>query len=475
MDIYPIESITKKKCFSDNLPCVVPVVALCEENKFTNTLHIQTEKKTYSIRAHGYKKYDYYRVDEPTTIMSDNLMVVGKPIVLKHNPKKKKLILSIFLDSFNWKVVKEKSLKECMPNTYEFFKDGLICEEYYAGSEFTYPSVASYWTGLRSSHHKLLHPNVNNAIPDDVVVFPEILQDEGYFTAKIGGNLTPEMGYIRGMHRFLYQYWQQDFYVDQAVHQTIEHMEAFKETDQYIWMDIVDLHDVAGMWDMPLSVQASCPMRVNEIDFTGKYPGTLYHTPSPNRRQVYLKEMQYVDRQLGILYRYIKENYQKDEVIVTLFSDHGNGFNVDWNQPFLSWQRQNIPLMIYGPDFSEHSCHELVESIDYGKILCHLAGIRDERLDKSDGQLPSFLGGEKKEYVFAQSQHPDREYWAFVGTDRYRFYLESVEKVEKDCRINISAGARVYLYDNQDKEIKDVEVINRCKEIVMENIKDFAY
>lgn len=102
-------------------------------------------------------------------------------------------------------------------------------------------------------------------MPADRKVIPEIFQEAGYFTAKIGGNdsVIPDFGYMRGIDRFLYQYWQEDFFAHEAVHQTIEHMEAFQETDQFIWLDIPDLHDVAGMWDMPLSVQTSCPIHVN--------------------------------------------------------------------------------------------------------------------------------------------------------------------------------------------------------------------
>lgn len=476
-DIYQIEAISKDKSYVDSFPCIVPVVANTDVENYPNKFEIKTGTDRYSFPAYGFKKYDYYRIDEPTAFTAENITVFGKPIPLHHDPKRKKLILSIFLDSFNWKVIKEHSLKECMPNTYDFFQEGLICDEFYAGSEFTYPSIASYWTGLRSSHHKMLNQSVKRAMPADRKVFPEIFQEAGYFTAKIGGNdsVIPDFGYMRGIDRFLYQYWQEDFFAHEAVHQTIEHMEAFQETDQFIWLDIPDLHDVAGVWDMPLSVQTSCPIHVNEIDFTGRYPGTLYQTPSPNRREVYLKEMAYIDRQLGVLYRYIKEHYSRDEVVVTLFSDHGNGFNVDAGQPFLSWQRENVPLMIYGPEFSHNICDELVESVDYGHILCHLAGLEDPSLVENDGNLPAFCGGTEKEYVFAQSQHPDREYAAFVGTKDYRFYLESYQKVDKDCRIEISAGAYVKLVDMEDQEFQDPDIMEKCKAIVMENIRDFAY
>lgn len=477
VDIYQIDAFADHRTYSDHLPCIVPVVVNPEPENYPNYVTVDLKNESFEYKTRGFRQYNYYRIDEPAALTAKNPMVFGKPIPLHHSSKRKRLVLSIFLDSFNWKVIKEHSLEECMPNTYDFFRNGLICEEFYAGSEFTYPSIASYWTGLRSSHHKMLNQSVKMAMPTEYKVFPEIFQEAGYFTAKIGGNdsVIPEFGYLRGIDRFLYQYWQENFFAHEAVHQTIEHMEAFRETDQYIWLDIPDLHDVAGMWDMPLSVQTKSPLRVNEIDFTGRYPGTLYHTPSPHRREVYLKEMAYIDRQLGILYQYIQEHYRRDEVVITLFSDHGNGFNVDAGQPFMSWQRENVPLMIYGPEFSQNDCDELVESVDYGTILCHLVGLEDPSLAENDGNLPAFCGGTQKEYVFAQSQHPDREYAAFVGTKDYRFYLESYRKVDKDCRIEISAGAYAKLVDRDDKEFHDPEIMEKCKAVVMENIRDFAY
>lgn len=477
VDIFEIDAISSKRTYSNQLPCIVPIVANISKDKYINHLQIETENNNYSISRAGCKNYNYYRVDKRTTITAKDPMIFGKPIPLRHDKKRKKLVLSIFLDSFNWKFVKERSLQECMPNTYDFFKNGVICNEYYVGSEFTYPSIATYWTGLRSSHHKVLNYAVKNPIPIETPLLSEIFRDAGYFTAKIGGNdsVSPEFGYLRGIDRFLYQFWQSGFSVHEAVHEVIEHMEAFRETDQFIWLDIPDLHDVAGMWDMPLSVQAECPLGVNEIDFTAKYPGTLYMTPSTNRREVYLREMKYIDRQLGILYQYILQHYKKDEVVVAFFSDHGNGFNVNADQPFLSWQRENVPLMIYGSDFATNYCSELIESVDYGHILCHLAGIEDDRLKNNDGKLPAFFGGEEKEYVFAQSHHPDREYCAFVGTKEYRFYLESKKRVDKDCRVELSAGVTIILVDSNDKRIYNEEIIEKCKTIVLENIQDFAY
>lgn len=136
-DIYQIEAITRKMAYSDGLPCIIPVVTNPDAEDYPNAMKVTNEENEYTIHTSGYKKYNYYRIDEPVTLTAKNPVVFGKPIPLHHDPKRKKLVLSVFLDSFNWKVIKEHSLKECMPNTYDFFQEGLICDEFYAGSEFT--------------------------------------------------------------------------------------------------------------------------------------------------------------------------------------------------------------------------------------------------------------------------------------------------------------------------------------------------
>lgn len=35
----------------------------------------------------------------------------------------------------------------------------------------------------------------------------------------------------------------------------IEHIETFKDTDQYLWMTVGDLHDIADGFDLSLAVQ----------------------------------------------------------------------------------------------------------------------------------------------------------------------------------------------------------------------------
>lgn len=472
-EIYEIEFIGNEYIIKDNIPCILPIVT--NHDSSINQIYIEEieEGKKFEFFNTIQKTYSYFRIDKPLKIKSQHNMVFGKPIFLGKCKKNKKLVLNIFMDSFNWDFIKRGSFQKMMPNTYEFFSSGIICNEFYSGSEFTYPSVASYWTGLPSTKHHVLNQNVHFPIPKDIPVLSEIFQEHGYFTAKIGGNdsVVPNYGYIRGVDRFLYEKSEQNFHVQDTIYEAIEHMEAFKETDNFMWIEIQDLHEVAGYWAMPLSVQTKVSLESNEIDNEGG--SSLYQTPSLHRREVYGKQLQHIDMQLGILYDYVKKNYKKEDVVITLIADHGNGFNVEEGQPFMSAQRTNVPLMIYCDGNYEHICDEKIETIDYGHILCKLAGIEDERIKKNDGRLPVFFGGsEKRKYIFSQSLFPKRKYEVGIIGEKYKFYFRSSNMVENDCTVDISKGEYIVL-DENDNIVENTEIFEQCLNIMISHLGDY--
>jgi hypothetical protein len=183
--------------------------------------------------------------------------------------------------------------------------------------------------------------------------------------------------------------------------------------------------------------------------------------------------MRRIDLKLQELYSYIKRNYKKEEVVVTMFSDHGVSFNVDTGDPIMSEQRVNVPLMIYCDWEGEHLCREKVETIDYGHIICKLSGIEDERLAVNDGMLPKFFGGEtEKEWIFSQSLFPDRPYAASIIAKDWRYYLESREMVKNDCTIDLK-GSGYSLVNNQKEPLDDPELAEQCLQLVLEMLGDY--
>lgn len=455
---------------SENFPCLVPIAS--DSRDEANTLTFASAAKTSSHEVSPCQTFLYYRIDEPTEITGKNDMYVGKPLSLKHKQGNKKLVLNIFLDSFNWYFIQKYSLEEYMPNTARFFRNGTICNHFCSGSEFTYPSVASYWTGLRSTHHTVLNPNVHFPIPADIPLLSELFHDAGYLTAKIGGNdsVVPNYGYIRGIDRFVYEKAEQNFHVQDTVNETLEHLRAFGESDNFMWIEIQDLHEVAGYLKMPISLQSRYSAHTNEIDNLGG--SSLYQSHSKNRSIIYGEQLRRIDFYLDSLYRYLEMNYNMDDIVVTFISDHGNGFNVEDGEPFMSIQRINVPLMLYGSNCRQAICNEWIETIDYPHILCHLANIQDERLAYGDGILPKFFGGTKpKDYIFSQSLCPHRNYEAHLITDAFRFYFKSNQLISNDCRINFDG---IYsLKDAEGNEIYNEETLEYCISIVKEILGDY--
>lgn len=458
--------------YDEESPCIVSCIINTEPNlsKVVFTNQNQVESTIYDTIINT---FSYFKLEGKTNIKADKPMVFGEPVLLKQSEKNKKLVLNIFIDSFNYQFLKENPLQEVMPYTHKFFGNGIVCSNAYAGSEFTYPSVATYWTGMRPNHHKMLNSNVQFDIPQDIKLLPEYFKEAGYFTAKIGGNETvaPNYGYIRGIDRLVYERSAQNFNVQQAVCDAVEHIEAYKDTDQFVWLDIIDLHDVAGGWQRPISIQTKVPYAAREIDNVGG--SSLYQTYSPNKREIYREELKRIDRYLHMLYQYIEDNYNRDEVVISLFSDHGNGFNIENGQPFLSDQRMNIPIMFYCDWQGEHECKEIVESIDYCSILCKLAGVDMNSEKAVDGQVPVFLGGDrKKEYAVSQSIFPLKPYVVSIFNENQKFYLETENNSGNDCRIDFSKFNYV-LVDKEDKVIQDEEMVRKNLCIISELIKDF--
>ncbi len=472
-EIYEIEKMGKEFEVRAEFPSVLPFIANVNSagNKIV-VCHMKNQK-TVQYDENIQKTYSYIRINDAIQITGENDMAFGKPILLRHSPERKKLVLNIFCDSFNWKYIKDYGFEKIMPNTARFFEEGIVCERFFCGSEYTAPSMASYWTGLRSTHHGVLSREVHFPISSKHPMLSEIFHDRGYVTAKIGGNVAimPNYGYMRGMDRMVYERAEQNFHASDAVSEVIKHLEAFGEADNFILMELFDTHEVAGYWPAAIDVQTHCEADVNEVDNVGG--SSLYQTMSPNRRVVYGEVLRHMDVHLESLYHYIKTHYRKDEVVVAFFSDHGNGFNVETGQPFMSDQRTNVPLLIYADGEYSHVCNEKIETIDYGHILCHLCGIKDGRLDAVDGQLPRFFGGEReREYVFSQSLYPDRYYEAAVISDNYKFYFKSSQKVTNDCRISLKNGT-YQLWDANGQALEDEKVVDKCVDIIWRNLGDY--
>lgn len=397
----------------------------------------------------------------------------GKPVPLQYKKENKRLVMSIFIDSLSGEILKDKEFQDCIPNIRRFFADGCECRNAFAGSEFTYPSMASYVSGLYPEHHQMLDSSVYNKLPIDSKILTELFKEQGYITAKIGGNDGTDsfLGYSRGVDRTCYQYYSQ-YPAEQVVSDVIEHIETFQETNQYVCIELADLHDVAGGFIRSLYVQKNTEpgyyvKNVNEKDTT-----TVKKGYNKNLIEIYKWELKKLDRNLGILFRDIEERYQPEEMVISLFSDHGTSFMVENEKPFLDRKRVNVPMMFRGGKVKKGICDEYIETVDYGSILCRLCGFtRDDR--GLDGRLPEYFGGEsRREYVYSRSFFPGDPYRAAIYNEDISFYLETKNPVSAECTIDFSEY-HVWGRDCKGELLNDQQ-LKKYTEIVKDRIGEYV-
>lgn len=439
------------------------------KNEFTSHEFRQGDRSSTILQASSHH-FNYYRIAQGTKAVSGDMSYYGAPVRLGHSPDRKKLVISLFVDGLSQTVLND--IKDVMPYTWAFFSDGgIICTNAHSTAEWTYPSVAAFNSGLYTTRHMLFHPDADSMLPTDVTLLAEYYKQAGYYTSRIGGNwrITPNYGFGRGFDQIIYRSQYCGFRLDEIMGTVIDHIYAFEDTDQFLAIDMIDLHNVADYFDLPLSAQTRLPINVRDIKSTDDT--SVQQKYNPEKIFTYKVMLGCVDRQLKTLYDYIDSNYSRDEVVIALFSDHGQGYLVPEEGFFLGPERTNVAFMLKGGLQSDSTyCDELISGTDYTSIMCNLSGIQMHN-ENIDGRLPRFLGGPGHEYVINESLHPHQSYKAVLHTGQYIVHFENPVPVSHDGRFTLGDYS-ISVYDRYtDSPIDDNEVLDKYLDIILKHIE----
>ena len=426
------------------------------------------EGKTYKVFQHYDKHFNYYRVKNGTSVSSEKRCYYGNPIPLEHNPKRKKLVLNFFLDGLAQEVINGEDFEKLMPNTYGFFKEGMICTNTYSCSEWTYPSLATYASGLDTLQHMMFHSDIDGELPKDIPTLAEYFKRNGYYTSKLDGDwrCIYSYGFARGVDQYVYQIQHMGARTEQEIANVIEHLETFKETDQFLWMSIGDLHDIADGLDLSSAVQKVLTLEERQIDELGTT--SVKQKYSQMKIASYKKCATYLDKIFQLLFDYILRNYKEDEILVSLFADHGQGYLVPDGKHFLSKERTKVAFMFRG-GIEKGISDEIMSTADYLPIMCKLAGIPMENLAIS-GRLPVTFGGEKeREYTITESLHPGDPYFAVANTKDAEIYFDNEDLTDDEGRFRLK-NYKVYGFYKNGKLIEDKKLLDKYEGIFLERI-----
>lgn len=415
------------------------------------------------------KHFNYFRVEGKTNVRADSEIILGKPVILQRAAGRKRLVLSIFVDGLS-QVFLDAGFEEYMPETYRFFKKGVFCKNCYSTADWTYPSLASVITGLEIPGHMMIHGELIAKLPPDRKLFSQCFQDAGYYTAKVDGDwrATPGYGYHRGFDRIVFQNQHMGMQVDRVVTDALDQIETMKETSQFVWMSMGDLHDIADGLDLPAAVQAKIPLSCRVAEDGGAT--SVKQRYSEAKQVAYREQARRVDRELGRLYRFLEQEYREEEMVVGLFADHGQGFMVKEDEHFLSDGRSKVAMMFRSNYMPGSECKEYMNIADYMPILATLAGAGFDE-DSIDGKVPAFFGGtHPREYVITETIHPGDPYYAVLHGKDYYFYFTSDAIMGNDGRIALDTW-QTTLTDPAGNPVEEPEVEKKLCDMVLEHIK----
>lgn len=439
-----------------------------------NNIHtFKSEDKEYKVTQLFPQHFNYYRVKNGIQVESMKQAYYGYPIPLEHKRGRRKLVLSFFADGLAQEVINGDDFEKLMPNTYKFFSKGTICTQAHSCSEWTYPSLATCVSGLDTLHHMMFHDKLDGELPKNSPTLIEYFKGKGYYTSKMDGEWRsiPSYGYARGLDQYVYQHQSMGARAEQEIMDVIEHLETFKETDQYLWMAVGDLHDVADGLDLSDAVQKNLTLEERELDELGVT--SVKQNYSAKKTAMYKKTIQYFDMLFGFLYTYIENNYTDDEILISLFADHGQGYLIPTGKPFLSKERTKVAFMFRGANVKQQVTDEIISTADYLPIMCRLADIQYDAAS-IDGKLPKAFGGlEEREYTITESLHPKDVYCAVANAGDYEIYFENSEKTDEEGRFLLGDYKVFGFYkDAENTPITDAELLKRYENIFLERIAE---
>lgn len=414
------------------------------------------------------REFSFYRFGAgKTSILSDSPFQVGKPIWLGHSRKRKKLVLQIFADGLPWQVLKEQGYKQ-VPRIMRFFSAGVIFDNHFSFSEYTFPSVPTLETGYYAYHTQVFNEKVMMRMDESKMTTSQQMCGLGYYCAYLmGDGAGVYSGAFRGFDRKIVQ--QSNVRCYEGIERLIRHLDAFDEADNYAYIHFEDAHPYFSDIPESLYVQTKLPLydRLQE-----DYKNSVFMENSKKIQEDNQYMIRRMDTQLQLLFDYIQEHYAEDEYIVALYSDHGTSI-YDENQYLLSERQTGASMMFRGAGVPALGIvEELTSSADLYPIMGRLCGF--PVADDIDGNLPATFGGKERAYVVSMSIFPGQTFKLCLRDKGYEFRLETIAHTSMEGLIDMSDYV-THIYRRCDRqEILSDSLWHYFMRIAWSHIKSFA-
>ena len=446
--------------------CILPVAVTQEEQRI-DVADVRTEGSILSGRG----EFRFLRLEGGTKVSSAEPFIVAAPILPGHSPRRKKLVLNLLLDGLSWQAMRARDFRS-VPNLMRFFSDGVIFNNNYCVAEYTFVSLGTIETGMMPHRSQVVWDKPMFVIDKDIKTLSEQMKDLGYYCVNVMGDGRGIYdGVTRGFDRLIVNpYLAQPAY--DGVARTIEHLEAFDECDNYVFLHVGDAHSTpATIAPLALKTQTHIPWQHTRVmpgdDVSVRLPyNDVYGYDNPHRIEM-------MDRELGRLFDYIEERYAPDEYIVCAYSDHGSSvYSEDaW---YFSETQGGAALMLRGAGVQHRgTVEELSSCLDIYPIMEKLAGF-SAPAGQLDGVLPRTLGGEGRRYCISNSIYPEQTYKLSIRTQEHEFRMETERPTHHDGTVDLSRfTAHIYTRDALHREVFDAALMEEFLQLAREHTASF--
>ena len=422
---------------------ILPIAGTEPLQKLTITTETQPPASAYL----GKWAFSQFRLTETAEITpaSDAVYAVGTPIRLGHSPARRKLVLNILIDGLAWNIARTR-FPDAMPNIARFFARGTIFDQHFSTSECTYPSLPVIETGRYPIHTQVFNERDSHEIPLDMMTLSECMTDLGYYAAApMGASDSLTCGALRGYDQLNTAAWKLPS--AEATDRAIMQLEAFDETDQFLYLHVTDVHpwNAKGLKFHP-AVESHLPLseRLFELD---EHIASVRLPKLKIYQEQFWRSLRRADRNLAQLLTYIEEHYAEKEYLVSIYSDHGNSiFSTPVNgvMDVIAENSTRATWMMRGAGVPDgRIVNELTSTADLYPTLGALCGF--PVAEDIDGNLPAVFGGKERDAVYSMSMFPGQTYKLAVRTHAHAFRLETRELLDEDGTVDF-ADARVGIY-----------------------------
>lgn len=360
--------------------------------------------------------------------------------------------------------------EEITPFLNELIDDSLYFEEFYhqtaqgksADSEFLIANSL-----YPSSRGAVFFSHASN----DYYALPEIMTENGYYTASLHGNNG--------------SFWNRNVMYEQFGYDRFYTKKDYKITEENsIGWGLKDIpfmeQSVDHMLDMPQ------PFYTKLISLTNHFPFDLdeedmyidEYDSNSNTLNKFFPTVRYMDESIKVLFEQLKEDGLYEDSMIIIYGDH-NGISTNHNNamsqflgkevtPFVEVELQQVPLIIHIPGGESETISTVSGQIDIRPTLLHLLGIDIENQTIFGNNL---FSEDREELVILRNGSFITDKAIFVGNTCYDkatgepteepLCEPHLDKVQEELRLsdNIIQGDLLRFRENRNK-LPTTEQIN---------------